>query len=427
MKKEQICDALNLLNDSFIEETDSLRTRQREIQKEGFMQSLFTIRRKWKWTAAAAAACLVLAVFAGSRIFPQRASDTEQTVQKEKLPMLSITENTSDGMGFEGYWAYDISELVNNNPWNEAAQLSALPVYRNQLTYKGSFVVSGADFGKMRELLLDIAGRFGLDADSLTIKDNAPDEEEKQSITEKLDGDVPDGYFNPTELTGRTEGIEITVDQAMMATVSFEPAIALPSQYHFTTSASYKETASVANYLMEKYKDFIHMKKPQINISDGAYSMLEDGTGFKQEYQIAFYDADKSIAEEIINYNFRQIEFCCDENGKLYLASIGQTDLSQKIGDYPVISAEDAKKLLLKGNYITTVPYKLHDETFIAKAELIYRTGAREEYFMPYYRFYVELPEEEREDGLKTYGTYYVPAVKEDYITNMPLWDGNFN
>lgn len=45
---------------------------------------------------------------------------------------------------------------------------------------------------------------------------------------------------------------------------------------------------------------------------------------------------------------------------------------------------------------------------------------------MPYYRFYVELPEEES-DGMKTYGAYYVPAVEEKYISNMPLWDGSFN
>lgn len=59
------------------------------------------------------------------------------------------------------------------------------------------------------------------------------------------------------------------------------------------------------------------------------------------------------------------------------------------------------------------MPYKLPGIDYVAKAELVYRTGAREEYFMPYYRFYVELPEEER-DGLKTYGIYYVPAVEKN-------------
>lgn len=64
---------------------------------------------------------------------------------------------------------------------------------------------------------------------------------------------------------------------------------------------------------------------------------------------------------------------------------------------------------------------------YVAKVELVYRTGELEEYYMPYYRFYVELPNEERDDGLKTYGAYYVPAVDNVYISNMPLWDGSFN
>lgn len=40
---------------------------------------------------------------------------------------------------------------------------------------------------------------------------------------------------------------------------------------------------------------------------------------------------------------------------------------------------------------------------------------------MPYYRFYVELPEEKRA-GLNNYGAYYVPAVEKEYLTNMPVF-----
>ena len=72
------------------------------------------------------------------------------------------------------------------------------------------------------------------------------------------------------------------------------------------------------------------------------------------------------------------------------------------------------------------------DEEYIKKVELVYRTGDMEEYYLPYYRFLVELPEEENseiesEHGLKNYGAYYVPAVESSYLTNMPVWDGGFN
>lgn len=368
-----------------------------------------------------AVACLSLVVLTGNRLLSQKTSDTGQT---EKLPMLSITENTSDGMGFEGYMAYDISELINNNPWSETSQLSVLPVYQNSLSYDGAFNVSGADFGEMREFLIDIASRLGIDANSLTIMDDEPDEEEKQIVTERMEGDVPEGYFAPTKLIARTSDIEITVDRTMQALVSFEPAISLPKKYNFSYAASYEQIVAVAEYLKEKYKALMQMKHPQMNICGGDYSKYD--TKLQQEYQIEFYDKGENDVDAIINYNFNQFAFDCDDNGKFYLASICQPDLSKKMGDYPIINTKKAKELLLKGNYITTVPYKIPGENFIAKVELVYRTGAREEYFMPYYCFYVELPEEER-DGLKTYGAYYVPAVEKEYLTNMPLWDGSFN
>ena len=81
-------------------------------------------------------------------------------------------------------------------------------------------------------------------------------------------------------------------------------------------------------------------------------------------------------------------------------------------------------------NYITTVPYEMPGEEYIAKVELVYRVGEYEKYYIPYYRFYVELPDaeyKENNNDTKTYGAYYVPAVEGRYISNMPLWDGHFN
>ena len=59
--------------------------------------------------------------------------------------------------------------------------------------------------------------------------------------------------------------------------------------------------------------------------------------------------------------------------------------------------------------------------------ELVYRTSGHDTVFLPYYRFYVELPEMKREDGLKDYGAYYVPAVQSQYLTNLPVYHGEFN
>lgn len=367
----------------------------------------------------AVASCFALTIFALSRFLPQDTPD-----DNADLPMLSISES-AEGMGYEGYMAYEISELVNANPWNEDLELTTLPVYQNSLTYDENFVASGADFEKMKLFLLEVADRLGLDANNLTVTDNAPDEESKQKLIEKFqsaDETVPDGYFNPKELIIETDGLKIEVDQTMTATVSFDPAVSLPDKYHFTHYASYDDIVAVAEYLKDTYKEFIGFDHPQVNIYGGDYNIYD-----QQKYSIEFFNASENEIEQLVNYNFNRVTFHCDDEGKLFIARIYQPDLSVKAGDYPIINREQARELLVNGSYLTTVPYEIPGSEYVKKVELIYRTGEHEQYFMPYYRFYVELPEEELENGRKTYGAYYVPAVDRSYISNMPTWDGSFN
>ena len=104
---------------------------------------------------------------------------------------------------------------------------------------------------------------------------------------------------------------------------------------------------------------------------------------------------------------------------------------AEKIKDYPIITLQEATTRLCNGNYQTSVPLAFPGEESIGKVELVYRTGRLEELYLPYYRFYVLLPESfntnASDSGLKTYGIYYVPALAEEYIVNMPTYDGSFN
>ncbi len=372
-----------------------------------------------KWSTFAA--CLAIAMFAGLWLFSDKVTPNSST-KAHMLPMLTLTADDGGAMGFEGYLAYDISELTNQNPWNKTAKLPTLPVYQNQLTYDSYFRITGVDFDAMKALLLDVAMRLGMDTDSLIITNNTPDEAQQAVITEKLGEDASDAYFAPTAVIVESNGVKIEVDATLTADITFDPAISLPKEYNYTDAAPYKDVEHVAEYLKETYKNLIGMNNPQINISGGDYNIYRE-----QGYDITFYDKKDNPAESIINYNFHRVAFYCDHNGDVRLARIYRPDLSDKMGDYPIITANEAQKLLLNGNYITTVPYEMPGRKYISKVELIYRTGTHEEYFMPYYRFYIELPEETSDDGLKSYGAYYVPAVEEAYISNMPVWDGAFN
>ena len=93
------------------------------------------------------------------------------------------------------------------------------------------------------------------------------------------------------------------------------------------------------------------------------------------------------------------------------------------------MSADDARQRLRAGNYQTSAPCALPEDADIAGVELVYRTGSREQLLLPYYRFYVRLPDTDMEyaDGLQLYGAYYVPAIADAYLENMPVYDGRFN
>lgn len=403
-----------------------------------------------KWGTLSA--CFVLILFVGTRFLPQdtpieKKPDSDDTTQNTAakdstkqnqsgqgntsqniastmpdLPKLTISDNKSGGMGFEGYMAHNISELVNANPWREDIKLATLPVYKRAVDVDSYFVVTGADLNKMRKYILEVAGRLGLNKNNVTVTDNFDQEEKITDGTSRSDG-----HSASSLLILNAKGIKIEVDQFMTATISFEPSKSLPKNYNFTDNASYEDCLAVADYLKNKYKDFIGFNNPQINIDGGSYDIYAN-----QSYSIEFYNGSKDYVENIINYNFNRTAFYGDESGKLWLARIFQPDLSKKLGDYPVIDSMQARELLINDNYITSVPYKMPGEEYIKKVELIYRTGDMEECYLPYYRFLVELPEEknseiESEDGLKSYGAYYVPAVESSYLTNMPVWDGGFN
>ena len=425
MNGKMISEALGLIGDRYIEEAAQYRPAKKGV-RHWAAQYHPAKKQVWHWAAwGAAAACLALAIWAGFEGLGFAARDPAQSDPSSSLPLLPAAWKETGGMGYEGYMAYDISELVSANPWREDLSLTTLPVYRNTLHYDENYIPSGMDTEKMRAFLLEVAEKFGLDPNTLTVTDNAPDEAYRQAVTEKLESvgeTVPEGMFDPTELCVEANGLKISVDEALTARIDFDPAVSLPDGLHFAHHASYEEMAAVAEYLKTAYASVLDHRSIQTNISGGDYNIYAENG-----YMISFFEGGGSETEQIIAYNFHQTVFYCNDEGKLFLARIYGTDLSDKVGDYPIISAQQARELLVNGNYITTVPYEMPGGEYIRKVELVYRVSYRDEYFMPYYRFYVELPEGELENGLKDYGAYYVPAVDGAYLTGMPVWDGGFN
>ncbi len=402
MKSEILLQAIGKIDDELIANAGEIRSKN---------------RIKMWLSCGAVAACIALVVFAGSV-----AGWFSPIESSPELSMLTISED-SGGMGFEGYMAYDISELVNANPWSEDAKLSTLPVFKSKLYRDENMNMRGMDFEAMRAMLLDTAERLGMDTDNLVITDDTPSAEMQAATVEKfasMGEEVPDGYFDPTSLIVEQDGIRIEVVPAMNAIITFDPAKVFPNGLGFHYYSPYEDVEKTAEYIKEEYKELLNMYNPITDINGGDYNIYGE-----RGVDLCFYDGAEDLTQRIINYNFYYTSFSCNESEELFHVCVHNCDLSDKVGDYPIITAKEAKKLLLSGNFVTSVPYDFPGGEYVKKVELIYRTDAG--YYIPYYRFYVELPEAEREGGMKTYGAYYVPAVKEEYIENMPLWDGSFN
>ncbi len=386
MNKETLSAALNHLDDGILTETEQARSGK----KRG--------RAGWlRW--AAAAACVAAAIYGGVRLFPGTAPGGEASLPGE-LPMLTLGPNFVEGYGFEGYIASDASELVNNDPWEGEAAPETLPVFQNMNPSDPAGMVL-ADQEVMEAKVRETARRLGLSG---------------LTITESEDDHV----------VGEAEGAEIWAFGDQQIRVEFDPARPLPQGLNFTHyDSSYADIEAVGEYLKGEYAALLDMAEPVVNVTGGDYNIYR-----QQSYGLSFYDGAGSAAEQMAARDLRHAEFCCHDNGEFWLVWLNFYDLSQKVGDYPVITAEEAEELLLQGHYATSVPYELPGREYIAKVELMYRSSLSQQYFIPYYRFLVELPEMKQikmELGMNNYGAYYVPAVEGKYLTNMPTYDGSFN
>lgn len=91
---------------------------------------------------------LALVVFTVIKIIP---TNQIEYAGAGDLPMLAVTKDSGGSMGFEGVDSYDISKIINNNPWTENTEISTLPVYKNlydendkvkELLKKGNYITT---------------------------------------------------------------------------------------------------------------------------------------------------------------------------------------------------------------------------------------------------------------------------------------------
>ena len=386
MNGNEFLDKMSLADPAYVEEAD------RPVKKR-------TTWRRW----GAMAACLAVLLGVGFLFFPRSSPDVPDPVPTE-LPTLPVSMGPSlGGYGYEGYYVRDISELKNTSPSQIGSLPDTLPVFRNAA---GGYPLQAASeeyMAKMLTLCRSVAGRLGWDAENMTVV-----------------WDERNGGLVPTTVTATgADGVKIEVDQFMTVTISYPDRNRPFSENVLPT---YDDAHKLAEKLLAEYRDLMNFANPQICITGGYYNI--DG---EQSYDIAFVETGGTQTEELLEFFFHGAEFFCNEDGEPRIIRLRCTDLSDKVGDYPIITAQQAQAQLVAGHYITSCGWEMPGEAYIRKVELVYRTGEYDEYFMPYYRFYVELLEEAPVEGCMHLAAYYVPAVAEEYLAPLSTWDGRFN
>jgi len=408
MKAEDISKAMNGIDEDFIESANE--TRKPKAKTNAWI----------KWISAAAAIAII--AFIGAKAvtpeiepelndFPIGEVGGSETVYGASLPILEYTESDMTAYGFEGYMAYDISELENGNPWNEKMVFEALPVYRNNSFNEIGIAYPGIGEEAMLKKLNDLTG-------------GEHGEIEYTYIGDYTSGTgISDDFVTSIEADFGNCTIEIQSNGGVVAKYNGFDGEELPEEYSFTySSTSEGEAFKTIAYLYENYGEIIGLAEATF-VTSKEYNFSGEEI---RSYNI--YDFSGDIINDMLNFSFNEIQLAPNDEGKLMLIRVNdKLSCAEKIGDYPIISPDEAKDMLIEGGYITTVPCEMPGEKYIANIELIYRSGIGENIWMPYYRFLVELPEMAQENGLKNFGAYYVPAVEAEYLTGLPLWNGSFN
>ena len=358
MKNKRLLFALEDINDEFIE---SAAPKAQKKASKIYMR------------IGAIAACVALVV-----------TTVAVYNQSTKLPLVSLPDIYDGGMSMESYFAYSADELVNNNPWSEADSTGKLPVYKNTAYMPSGDEMPQTDLSEFEDVLLNAAERLGINADKSQIQ-----KEETQIYIE-------------------TDTIKITLNSWLRLNAYIKDEEVLLDTY-----SGYDEISKTADYLKDKYSAYLDMKNPTADISMGDYDVYG-----RRKFSLSFYDADSDIKKSIENYNFNRVSFYMSEEGVLHISQ-GVSD-REYIGNYPINSLEEATDLLQQGKYVTSVCIDFPGVQAVKKAELVYYVSSFAEYFVPYYNFYVEIEHDgtisEDLPGIKSYGAYYVPAIKDKYI-----------
>lgn len=361
MRKEDICDACAWIDDRYLVEADLIRSKNTSFA--------YYVHRFGYIFLIPVTLCFVLAF---------------QLMQPNLVP-LHITDMDSSGHGVITAYAKDLNTFLEENPWNADIKINKLPVYKNEVTF-GEHVVSEKRKQQMNDCLQPLAQYF--------------------HATE---------YFQTedySQVSARNDEVEISVDENLSTLIYFYEPVDLPETYTFYSRATKEELYNAGQYLTAQYQDILHFKDPVI-VAKPQLSLYDPQSFELTSYELFAYEGDGSIEDKMLNYGTKRVQYYCNEKHQLDGIRIYYTDTEEMIGEYPILSIQEAKDVFLQKKT------KIKDKD-ILKVELVYEHRTNQEYVMPYYKFYVNNEDNllvvDIPDDIHQMEVYSIPAVQTKYI-----------
>ncbi len=293
----------------------------------------------------------------------------------------------------------DIATLNESNPWNEDMQLTEMPVIEKR---------SILNKYQMQKTLSDFARGMNL--------------------TEMTDPvDLEDSFIATYE-----EGVVISVNSYGHIQILYaNGGMSLPDGYSFDAS-SRDAAIERLSWLTENYAglfgidEAVQCVEPYYNEKgELSYSTYSLTGAFSNTF---IYSKGESAKEDILNRFLYPVRFAESVYEYIPRGTLGGIYAylpieSSLVNEYPIISIEEAKALLLEKKCYCPGTLNLDmliKEEAICKAELVYNNDAEGGTCMPFYCFWLKAPDEEY-----AYYSCYVPAVEERYLdtSSFPNWN----
>ena len=345
---------------------------------------------------------------------PAESADGDWVSDYGELPMLYLGRGFAlgDGFGMQAFSVTDARQIIGNPPNILEMNLETLPVFLNptlqslpmQTTPDINFIM--AEIGRIANT--NILGLSMQDA-FVTVAIFRPYE---------FDGI---GIESATARWGNIR-IEIPNTDLPHSLIIQLPTEAFPSisgnifEHGYVGSLSDEQALLLTEKLLEHFADIIGMTNPVPDITS-AYvpPRYDESARIFLAASLSAYESYGDYVAQILGYNFHRVNFrsafdsrfTADDGrelGRLLPPSIEiirpDFKTSLPIGNYPILSVQEATELLTQVHYVSAEA--------ITHVDIVYITHLQE-IFMPFYRFVVK-------HSADDFGVYFIPAVRPEFL-----------